>query len=170
MKVLLIALAVVLWPFTATAQHTPYAGQHVRAIKALSNDEVQQYHAGAGMGFARAAELNSYPGPMHVLELTEQLALSSAQHEATKRLMESHKAEAKRIGEKLVEAERALDQLFAGGKFDAAQLAQQVKQAAAIQGEYRLAHLDTHRQMRAILTSQQVARYDALRGYAGHSH
>jgi hypothetical protein len=47
----------------------PYAGQQSRAIKALSQDEVRQYLEGAGLGYAKAAELNRYPGPMHVLEL-----------------------------------------------------------------------------------------------------
>jgi hypothetical protein len=40
--------------------HAPsgsYAGQQSRDIKALSEEEVQGYLAGAGMGFARAAEL-----------------------------------------------------------------------------------------------------------------
>src|SRR5260221_13363643 len=35
-------------------EHRPYAGQHERAIKALSDDETRQYLAGAGMGYARA--------------------------------------------------------------------------------------------------------------------
>ena len=42
-------------------------------VNALSPDEVQQYLAGAGMGYAKAAELNHFPGPMHVLELADKL-------------------------------------------------------------------------------------------------
>lgn len=38
--------------------------------------------------------------------------------------------------------------------------------AAALAGEYRLSHLDAHRRTRALLSSEQVARYDELRGYA----
>jgi len=83
--------------------------------------------------------------------------------------MESHKAEAMQIGGRLVKAERALDRLFSGGKVDATQLAALAKVVAALQGEYRLSHLDTHRQMHALLTSQQVVQYDALRGYARHT-
>jgi hypothetical protein len=45
-------------------------------------------------------------------------------------------------------------------------LAQGVRNAAALQGEYRLAHLETHRRMRALLTEEQIKRYDALRGYS----
>src|SRR4029079_2796548 len=46
-------------------QAGPYAGQQARGVKALSDEEVSGYLAGAGMGFAKAAELNGYPGPMH---------------------------------------------------------------------------------------------------------
>jgi len=62
--------------------HHPYAGQHERSVKALSDDEIKQYLAGAGMGYAKAAELNGYPGPMHVLELADKLALSAEQRDA----------------------------------------------------------------------------------------
>jgi hypothetical protein len=40
-----------------------------------------------------------------------------------------------------------------------------VARTAVLEGEYRLAHLETHRRMRALLSDAQVARYDALRGY-----
>lgn len=79
--------------------------------------------------------------------------------------MDQHKAEARAIGEKLVEAERALDRLFASGSVGASELAEQVRVVAAIQGDYRLSHLETHRQMQAMLTSEQIALYDVLRGY-----
>jgi len=52
-----------------------YAGQETRKIKALSEDQIQGYLAGSGMGLAMAAELNHYPGPKHVLELAEKLQL-----------------------------------------------------------------------------------------------
>jgi len=68
--------------------HSPYAGQHARQLKALSDDEVRQLLEGAGMGYARAAELNGYPGPMHVLELADKLGLSAQQREETRRLMD----------------------------------------------------------------------------------
>jgi hypothetical protein len=82
----------------AHAQHQPYAGEHTRDIKSLSQKEIEDLRAGAGMGYARAAELNSYPGPSHVLELADQLGLSLEQRAATKRLMDAHKAEARAIG------------------------------------------------------------------------
>jgi hypothetical protein len=151
----------------AHAQQQPYAGQEARELKSLSAEEVKQYLAGAGMGFAKSAELNHFPGPMHVLELADQLALSADQRAATRQLMDTHKAEARAIGAKLVEAEAALELLFRSGRLESMQLQHAVRQAAALQGEYRLSHLETHRRMRALLTDEQVATYDRLRGYAG---
>lgn len=150
----------------------PYAGQQQRELKALSPEEVQQYLAGAGMGYAKAAELNSFPGPQHVLELADKLVLSPQQRQQTKALMEAHKAEARAIGAKRVEAERALDALFASGKAEQQALRHAVQAAVALEGEYRLSHLETHRRMRALLTEEQVARYNHLRGYgaAGGAH
>ncbi|MDQ5848442.1 MAG: Spy/CpxP family protein refolding chaperone [Pseudomonadota bacterium] len=156
----------------AHAQHKPYAGEQQRDIKALSADEIKQYLEGAGMGYAKSAELNHYPGPVHALELADPLRLTSEQRAQTRRLMEEHRAEARGIGAKLVEAERALEAAFRTGKVDQASLAEAVRKAAALQGDYRLSHLETHRRLRAILTDDQVVSYDSLRGYdpAGGDH
>lgn len=148
--------------------HNPYAGQHERPIKALSEDDTRQYLAGAGMGYARAAELNNYPGPMHVLDLADQLELSAQQRDAIRQLMDEHKRDAREIGAKVVKAERSLDELFQKQDADRQALEQAVRQAASLQGEYRLSHLETHRRTRALLTSDQIAAYDRLRGHGGN--
>lgn len=156
----------------ALAQHHGYAAMKDREIKALSPEQVQQYQAGAGMGYALPAELNRFPGPMHVLELADKLGLTPEQRAKTQGLMDAHKAEARALGAKRVESERALEALFRSGKVEEAALAKSVRDAAALEGEYRLAHLETHRRMRALLSEQQVEAYVRLRGYdrAGHGH
>ena len=161
-----VVLAAITLGGNAHAQQQPYAGQHERQVKALSADEVKQYLAGAGMGYAKSAELNHYPGPVHALELADQLRLAPEQRAEAKRLMDAHNAEARAIGAKLVESERALETLFRTGTLAPTALAEAVRNAAALQGEYRLSHLETHRQLRTVLTDEQVARYDLLRGYA----
>jgi len=168
MKHLAIAalVAMTLPAETALAQHQPYAGEAGREIKALSADEVKQYLSGAGMGYAKAAELNHFPGPQHVLELADKLGLTPYQRSEVARLMEAHKAEARAIGARLVESERAIDALFSSGNLGYAALADAVRAAAAAAGEYRLSHLETHRATRALLAAGQIARYDELRGYA----
>lgn len=140
----------------------------VGELQALTPEEVEQYRAGAGMGYAKAAELNHFPGPMHVLELAGPLGLSAEQLAATERLMQTHKAEARALGAKLVAAEQHLAQLFRSRQMDDAKLALAVSEAARLQGEYRLSHLETHRRMRALLTDEQVERYDMLRGHRKH--
>jgi hypothetical protein len=153
-----IGLLLVLFSATALAQHD---------LKAMSSEEVKQHMSGAGMGYAKAAELNHFPGPMHALELAEPLNLSAEQRAQAAKLMAAHKAEARSIGAKYVEAERALDALFRSGSVAPDALEVAVNRAAALQGAYRLSHLETHRRMRALMTDEQVRRYDELRGYTG---
>jgi len=147
----------------------PYAGQQSREIKALSAEEIGQYVSGAGMGYAKPAELNGYPGPSHVLEHADGLELTPEQRKQTMALMQAHKEDAKAIGAKLVAAERELDALFRLKTAERATLEKAVRGAAAMQASYRLSHLETHRRMRDLLTPEQIERYDELRGYAGGS-
>src|SRR6266404_1695531 len=98
----------------ATAQTaSPYAGQQQRTIKALSDQEIADLSEGRGMGLAKAGELNSYPGPLHVLQLADQLALSDAQRAATESLQATMRERAVSIGRQIIEAERTLDRAFA---------------------------------------------------------
>ena len=168
MKPVLVAVLAAL-ALPALAQHQHYAGMEQREIKALSPEQVKQYQAGAGMSYALPAELNRFPGPMHVLELADKLLLTPDQRAMAQALMDAHKAEARALGAKRVEAERALEALFRSGKVDEVGLAKRVRDAAALEGEFRLSHLETHRRTRALLTEEQVARYVRLRGYGGDS-
>ena len=111
-------ISIVLSALSACAASSAYVGQESRAIKALSAQDVRGLLEGQGMGLPRAAELNGYPGPMHVLELARPLALTQAQHTVTQALMSRHKAEARALGAQLVEAERALDSAFAARTID----------------------------------------------------
>ena len=163
----MIAAFILAAALDAPASPTPYAGQEKREIKALSAEEVASYLSGAGMGFARAAELNHYPGPRHVLDMSAKLGLSGEQRAKVKAAFAEMDAEARRLGAAIVEAERALDQRFASAFLDAAELERRVGEIAALQGRLRAAHLRAHLVTRAALTPDQVARYDALRGY-GH--
>lgn len=146
---------------------SPYAGQQARDIKALSDQEVKDLLQGAGMGYAKAAELNRYPGPTHVLELTDRLELTAAQRDKLAALVKRHKSEAKALGERVVELERDLDRIFAGGKATP----EAVERASLAIGEatakLRAEHLKTHVETRALLTPEQVDRYVEARGYAG---
>ena len=75
LRTALFCAAALLAGFGNAYAQSPYAGQESRESKALSPQEVPDLLAGKGMGLAQAAELNGYPGPMHVLELAAQLQL-----------------------------------------------------------------------------------------------
>lgn len=162
---LAIAAALAL-PVLAQEAARPYSGEEKPEIKALSADEIAAYRSGAGMGYAKAAELNHYPGPRHVLELAKELEATQAQTQKLRSVYDRMHAETVRLGERVVDQERNLDRLFAAGKIDETTLAKSVREIARLQGEIRLSHLAAHLDTRALLTSAQVARYDALRGYS----
>lgn len=157
---------------------TPYAGQEQREIKALSANEVQGLLNGKGMGFAKTAELNHYPGPMHVLEQAELLQLSEKQKQRTREIFAAMQVEARRLGAAYVEKERELDRLFASGEIKKETLQLLLDQIGRLQAEIRGVHLQAHLEQKAILTPAQAATYDRLRGYVGgtgpsghgHSH
>lgn len=148
---------------------SPYAGQETREIKALSAAEIEGYLGGMGMGFALPAELNGYPGPLHVLELGDRLELSPEQRASVEAIFRDMRESAIEAGKRFVDAERALDQLFASGAATEAALAEHTEAASRINGELRTIHLLAHIATRELLSAEQIRRYDELRGYTGTS-
>ena len=166
---LFLALGFVFPSNVALSQHQPYAGLQARSIKALSDEQVSDLKAGRGMGLALAAELNGYPGPSHVLELADKLALSTDQRAKVQRLFDSMKAEALPIGAKLIEQETELDRLFASRSIAQDSLRATTAAIAMTQGNLREAHLKYHLSTVAVLSEDQIRRYGEFRGYgAGH--
>lgn len=163
----LLALISLLAPLPATAQTpaAPYAGQQNREIKALSADEIRDLAEGRGMGLAKAAELNGYPGPLHVLELAGPLKLTEEQRAATEALFGRMQADARRLGEAILRAERELDRQFADRRIDAVALQTATAAVASLQGELRALHLAAHLEQTAVLTPTQVVEYGKQRGY-----
>jgi len=166
MRKTLALAAASLWLVSAAAQTGPYAGQQLRPIKSLSEADVAELLAGQGMGLAKAAELNGYPGPAHVLEHADALALSGAQHHATRALLDQHKARARELGAEVIEAERALDEAFAHRQIDEAALARLTAAIGHKQAQLRREHLQTHLAQTTLLDPAQRQRYAVLRGYA----
>lgn len=152
-------------PHAHAHAQSPYAGMQNRAIKALSERQIADLRAGKGMSFALPAELNGYPGPAHVLELAGPLDLTADQELKTRRLFEQMQAEAKTLAEELISREAELDSLFRHGKANPESVREAAANAAHAQGMLRASHLRYHLQMMDVLTSTQVARYNALRGY-----
>lgn len=166
MRTIAAALALFAAAASAADQHGPYQGQQARDIKSLSEQDVAALLAGQGQGFAKAAELNGYPGPAHVLELAEPLALSAPQRDASARLMNSHKARASKLGAEVVEAERVLDRLFAQHQAEPDTVERAAARVGQLQAALRAEHLNTHLLQAQLLTKEQIQRYQVLRGYA----
>ena len=144
---------------------SPYRGQEARKIKALSVEEIDSLRAGEGMGLAKAAELNRYPGPKHVLELAEALELSEEQRTRTQDAFDRMKEKAVALGSAIVEKERAIDRMFRDRVIDREKLEAAGHEIANLQGKLRLAHLEAHLELESVLDRDQIARYIGLRGY-----
>jgi len=159
------------WLLTVYQAASPYAGEEQRALKALSSQEIQALEAGDGMGLAKAAELNRYPGPRHVLDLADALGLSDAQRASVQDSFDRMHAAALRLGAELVALEQELDDGFARATIDAVALARLTSEIGALQGRLRAVHLRAHLETRALLTPAQIDAYDRHRGYsAGGAH
>ncbi len=165
---LAVALTLPLLDAPALAQHAqPYAGLETRPLKALSAAQIADLKAGRGMGLALAAELNGYPGPSHVIELANDLALTAEQRQRAQALFAAMMAETVPLGEKMIAEEGELDRAFAAHTITPASLAAATAVIGATQGRLRAAHLKYHLAMLDVLTAEQVKRYAALRGYGG---
>src|SRR5688572_28076959 len=134
-----------------------------RRVKALSVQQIKEYLAWADMGYSKAAEIYDFPGPAHVLRLADEMALTAEQRTAAQDLLRQHKAQAREIGARFVDAECDLEMLFRLRKVQPAGLASAVRQLDRVESQYRLLHLETNRRMHALLSEKQVARYAELR-------
>lgn len=167
---LFVLLLLTLGAPLAQAQHAghhavPSAPDSPDVPTGLSAAELSGLLAGAGLGMAKPAELHGYPGPLHVLELDADLGLTDTQRATAEALRADMLARAVPLGEQLVRVERHLDAAFDGGEVTAADVERMTAHAARLRGELRAVHLTTHLGMRDALSAEQIARYDALRGY-----
>ncbi len=169
MRSVLYALcSLVLVPAGAAAQHehSPYADQAQSGIASLSVAELEDLRSGAGMGLARAAELNHYPGPKHVLALADSLRLTAEQHASITAIFERMQESAQELGGQIIEAEETLSRRFQHEHIDSTTLESSTGQIARLYGELRYVHLAAHLAVKRILTNEQIDAYDRLRGYA----
>lgn len=169
MRRLAFFLVFFLLAVTGGNAQSPYAGAEQRPVRSLSDAEIASLRAGDGMGFALLAELNSYPGPRHVLELADKLELTAEQRARTETLFADMQRRAISLGESLVELEAALDARFAAGDIDSATLRAALDEISDIRAALRHVHLAAHLEQKALLSDAQVRAYDRLRGYHDHA-
>ncbi|MBW8639387.1 hypothetical protein K1W69_19490 [Hoeflea sp. WL0058] len=168
-----LALALSLAPFAALAeehahgQHdAPYAGFETREIKSLSQEDIEELRRGGGWGLALPAELNGRPGPAHLLELRDELALSADQVEAISAIYEEMRAAAIAAGERFIAAEAALSDAFSGSDLSEETLRGLLAESAAARDELRFVHLSRHLSTPGLLSDAQIRKYNVLRGYS----
>ncbi|MGF1476753.1 MAG: periplasmic heavy metal sensor [Geminicoccaceae bacterium] len=153
----------------ASPDGQPYRGQQDRAIKAMDVERLDGLRNGAGLGYAKPAELNGWPGPLHALELADELGLSDRQRQALSALRQSMLAKARPLGNALIDAELQLDELFRSGEPSPGKIAAATARSATLEGELRAVHLRAHLEAKPLLNHHQLRRYQQSRGY-GRAH
>lgn len=153
-------------------RESTYVGQEDRKIKSLSDREVQGYLYGEGMGLSKVAELNNFPGPKHVLELSDQLDLTEDQFARTEMLFEEMNKNATTLGQRYISAEKELNDVFEQADIDSAQVDSLILRIGMLHAKIRTTHVKAHLNMKKLLSEQQIERYQELRGYSdgGHQH
>ncbi len=165
---LTLAICAIMLPVAVGAQNhsnSPYAGLESREIKSLSEADIEDLRTGRGWGMALAAELNGVPGPAHLLEMKEELALSAEQVSAIEDIFANMQAEAQEAGESLIKAEADIEMAFRDGGMTHGALRALIATSAATLAELRFIHLSRHLETPVLLTAEQIARYNELRGY-----
>ena len=142
-----------------------YTGQEYREIKSLSSEDIDELQNGKGWGLAKAAELNGMPGPVHLLEMKEEINLSDIQVSQIERFYAKMKNDAIPLGLRLIELERELNNDFADRTIGEKRLKNLLDRIAEVYMSLRYVHLSTHLKTPSILTPSQIETYNKLRGY-----
>ncbi len=141
----------------------------VRLI-AIPKEDIVGYLSGAGMGMAKVADHNLYPGPVHVLAFSEELGLTDEQVEQAQELYLKMKNKAARLGAEMIVKETLLQKEFANKTVSQSVLRELVSTASRLKGEIRYTHLEAHIQQRKLLTEHQIQLYSQLRNSAEFPH
>lgn len=140
-------------------------------VNSLSGEEVRGLRDGEGMGLARAAELNGYPGPIHVLEAAREgkIHLEPEQRGAIERIHAAMKAEARALGEQILAMEARVEAGFREKRMAEADLTREVEDIGRQRTALRLAHLRAHLLTASLLRPEQIEHYNQLRGHASQA-
>lgn len=158
----------------ATPTLSTYGSLLDSEVRGIDPATIDGYLTGKGLGLALPAELNGYPGPRHVLDLADDLALSGEQTEQIQVLFDEMQSQAIELGEQFLTEEAKLEEAFREQTIDDNFLQEQLKIISDLQAQLRYVHLRTHLATIHILSAHQIATYNQLRGYnempADHQH
>jgi uncharacterized protein (DUF305 family) len=144
---------------------SPYLDQLNSSVRGLSQAEIDGLLSGEGMGYARSAELNGYPGPRHVLDMANELQLNSEQTTNISTIFDDMKKQAVALGKEIVDAEALLSQSFNEKTVTEESLQQQLEQLTSLYSQLRQVHLQAHLATMPLLSNEQLTQYQVLRGY-----
>ncbi len=164
----LVLILIATFAFSAAddSHKSKYAGEEKREIKSLSETDIKELKNGKGWGLAKAAELNGVPGPVHLLEMKEEIDLSATQIRAIEDIYKKMKQEAIPLGLELIELEMELNNHFANRTITDELLRQILQRITQVHNQLRYVHLSTHLKTPDILKSEQITLYNKLRGYS----
>ena len=98
-------------------------------------------------GYGKAAELNGFPGPRHVLDLKKELALTSKQVSEIEEIYRKMNLLAVKVGAELVAKEAFMDREFKEKRVNSKSLKKMIQSSAVKYSELRyiqlVAHLET---------------------------
>jgi Spy/CpxP family protein refolding chaperone len=133
----------------------------------MSDADKQSLKAGEGLGAGRLAMMNGYPGPRHVLEMGDELALTDAQKESIGTIFAEAKAGFAKMGAELVQKEEALEAMFAAGSVDVDEMEELAAEIGELQGRLRAGHLAAHVRTKAALTAEQLEKIPSMAAAQG---
>jgi Spy/CpxP family protein refolding chaperone len=125
---------------------------------------------GEGLGMGLFAELNGYPGPLHVLELRDSLELTDTQLKQTQAIFDEMKHEAVLLGRAVIAAEESLYAVFRRGNVQEDEIQLKAEEIGQVRSQLRTIHLRAHLQTREILSDEQRTKYMRLRGRLTDAH
>lgn len=116
-----------------------------------------------GMGQAKYAEMNGYPGPKHVLDLANELVLTPDQAKSIKVIFKEMETRSKELGVHIIRIEEELNDAFKEGMLNEKSVRDDTEQIGKLRGRLRATHLVAHLKTKEILTPKQIDLYVKLR-------
>jgi hypothetical protein len=169
-SILLFLIVLILSPSIAFSESgheykSKYIGQEKRSIKSLSESDINELKNGKGWGLAKAAELNGVPGPVHLLEMKDEISLTDEQVKKIDSVYQKMKMNAVELGEKLIGLEFELNAHFANRTINDNLLMELLAKIEDTHKKLRYIHLSAHLETPLIVSEKQIKLYNKLRGY-----
>lgn len=112
----------------------------------------------------KVAEVNNYPDPSKVIEISKPLKLTPAQLNKLTTIKSSLEFKAKEMDKFINQQEKKLNDLFASGKAEEGSIIYYTNKLGLYEGELRNAYLQAHLKTRYVLTPVQLKKYNELEG------